>query len=135
MKDLKKIKNKWKAQFELKIDATKSQIWELISSPSNLELFHPFCKKNNVIKWSSNDSIDEIEYLNGAVFRRKFYNWIEKEGYDLYIGAHGKPKSHVSWRIKKDDLKTLFFLKLVLTMESGRVILFFSNQYIKQKEY
>ena len=43
MRDLKKIKNKWKAQFELKIDATAIQIWELISSPSNLELFHPFC--------------------------------------------------------------------------------------------
>ena len=82
------------------------KLWKIISEKSNLELFHPFCKKNNVIKWSSNDSIDEIEYLNGSVFRRKFYNWIEKEGYDLYIGAHGKPKSHVSWRIKKDDLKT-----------------------------
>ena len=35
-----------------------------------------------------------------------FYNWVEKEGYDLYIGANGKPESHVSWRIKNVDLKS-----------------------------
>ena len=72
MKDLKKIKNKWKAQFELKIDATTSQIWELISSPSNLELFHPFCKSNKVIIWSGEKSIDELVYLNNQYTRENF---------------------------------------------------------------
>ena len=30
------------------IHCKRSKVWETISSESNLELFHPFCKKNNI---------------------------------------------------------------------------------------
>ena len=99
MRDLNKIKNKWKAQFELKIDATKSQIWELISSPSNLELFHPFCKSNKVIIWPGKKSIDKLVYLNGLTYIRAFYSWEKLKGYSLFIGEKGKEKSYVVWEI------------------------------------
>ena len=59
--------------------------WDIISKKSNLERFHPYCKHNHAIKWSKEDSIDELEYLNGLVLKRKFNNWYENEGYDLYI--------------------------------------------------
>ena len=76
-----------------------SKVWRIISDKSNLELFHPFCRKNKVYKWSGRKSIDEIEYLNGSTFKRVFYQWIDYKGYDLVINALGKPNSHVSWRI------------------------------------
>tara|TARA_B100001250_G_scaffold301584_1_gene263286 strand:+ start:1699 stop:1917 length:219 start_codon:yes stop_codon:yes gene_type:complete len=46
-----KLKNIWKIEHEEKISASVEKLWELITSPSNLELFHPFCKKNKVITW------------------------------------------------------------------------------------
>ena len=99
MRDLKKIKNKWKAQFELKIDATTNQIWELISSPSNLELYHPFCKSNKVIIWPGKKSIDELVYLNGLTYKREFYSWEKLRGYSLFIGEKEKEQSYVVWEI------------------------------------
>ena len=99
MRDLKKIKNKYKAEFELKIDATRSQIWELISSPANLELFHPFCKSNKVIIWPGKKSIDELVYLNGLTYKREFYSWEELKGYSLFIGEKEQEQSYVVWEI------------------------------------
>ena len=66
-----------------KIDCSVPKLWKIITTDSNLELFHPFCKKNKVIKWLGSESIDEIEYLNGSIFRRKFCSWINEVGYDL----------------------------------------------------
>ena len=86
MLDLKKIKSKWKAEYEQKIDATSNQLWELISSPSNLELFHPFCKSNKAIVWPGEKSIDELIYLNDLTYIRKFHNWEKSKGYSLFIG-------------------------------------------------
>ena len=59
------------------------------------------CKKNKVIKWSKENSIDQIEYLNGSIFQREFSQWKEKVGYDLFIHQIGKPNSFVEWRLKK----------------------------------
>ena len=76
-------------------------LWKVISSKSNLELFHPYCKRNNVIKWDGINSEDEIEYLNGRRMKRKFVSWGEGIGYDLFINQKDKPSSFVSWRISK----------------------------------
>ena len=108
MRDLNKIKNKWKAQFELKIDATKSQIWELISSPSNLELFHPFCKSNKVIIWSGK----KLVYLNGLTYKREFYSWEKSKGYSLFIGEKEKEQSYVVWEIF--DINESNYLKITV---------------------
>ena len=99
MLDLKKIKSKWKAEYEQKIDATSNQLWELISSPSNLELFHPFCESNKAIVWPGEKSIDELIYLNGLKYIRKFHNWEELKGYSLFIGEKDKEQSYVVWKI------------------------------------
>ena len=90
-----------RVQYSQVIDAELPAVWELISKKSNLELFHPFCRNNKVIKWSKENSIDEIEYLNGLVLNRTFCNWIDQVGYDLYINQKGNPPSYVSWRLKR----------------------------------
>ena len=84
---------------EKNIKSDFSKVWSIITDKSNLELFHPFCRKNKVCKWSRGESIDEIEYLNGSTFKRVFYQWTDHKGYDLVINALGKPRSYVSWRI------------------------------------
>ena len=54
------------------IKCSVEDLWGVISLKSNLELFHPYCKKNNVIIWNENDSVDELEYLNGRKMIRRF---------------------------------------------------------------
>ena len=82
-------------------------LWKVISLPSNLDLFHPFCRKNTIIRWSKENSIDQIEYLNGLIFQREFFEWEENKGYKLYIHQIGKPKSRVEWKIKGDNAKSI----------------------------
>ena len=80
-------------------------IWNIISAPNNLELFHPFCKENTVVSWNSMPYIDELEYLNGLKYFRKFVNWDPLKGYTLNIGKKEGKQSHVIWEIKEiDDL-------------------------------
>ena len=110
MRDIKKIKNKWKAEYSEKIDASIDQLWNLISSPSNLEIFHPFCKSNSVIKWAEKDSIDKLVYLNGLTYFRKFCEWEIKKGYSLFIGEKNKGQSYVVWKIYEKN--SSIFLKI-----------------------
>ena len=67
--------------------------------PGNLEKCHPFCAKNPVTVWPGEKSRDEVHYLSGWVYERRFCQWIEGVGYDLEIGEHGRRSSFVSWRI------------------------------------
>ena len=103
--DSKKKEYNWSIAFSETINTSLNNVWDIISKKSNLELFHPYCKHNHAIKWSKEDSIDELEYLNGLVLKRKFNNWYENEGYDLYINKKGKPASHVSWRLQEKNNK------------------------------
>ena len=97
----------WNVFSEKSISCDINALWEVISSPSNLELFHPFCKKNKIIIWSKENSIDQIEYLNGLIFKREFFEWKENKGYKLYIHQIGKPKSRVEWKIQGDKYKSI----------------------------
>ena len=90
----------WDITFKDKIHKSKQEVWSIISMESNLELFHPFCSKNNIISWSKESSVDQIEYLNGSLFKREFLEWYVGEGYNLYINQLGKPRSYVEWRLK-----------------------------------
>ena len=53
-------KKSWCIKLKKKINSNRDEICDLISSPKNLKLFHPFCKSNNVIKWCGKGSQDEI---------------------------------------------------------------------------
>ena len=93
-------KYKWPVSLGKVIDFSSDEVWRTISMPGNLEKYHPFCLQNQIIKWPGVDSHDEIHYLNGWVFERKFCKWYEGTGYDLKIGEKEGKLSYVTWRIK-----------------------------------
>ena len=94
---------KWPVGVTGSIAAQAGDVWAAISMPGNLELCHPFCEKNPVRKWPGVGSCDEVHYLNGLVYERKFIRWMEGIGYDLNIGRIGGRSSLVSWRITPID--------------------------------
>ena len=93
----------WHVAKTQKFKCNRSELWDIISMPSNLELFHPFCAKNPITNWPGIDSADTILYHNGLKLERNFINWEENIGYDLLIGIKDKEQSFVSWRIKEKD--------------------------------
>ena len=76
-------------------------VWNVISAPNHLNLFHPFCKKNSIISWDESSHLDKLEYLNGLKYIRKFVKWIPFKGYELYIGEKEGKQSYVIWDIKE----------------------------------
>lgn len=74
-----------------------------MSAPGNLELCHPFCERNLVLEWPGAASRDDVHYLSGWVYERRFTRWIDGVGYDLEIGGRGEPTSHVTWRVAPVD--------------------------------
>ena len=94
---------RWPVSVTQPIAATPAAVWTAISEPGNLERCHPFCAANPVHEWPGEHSKDEVHYLSGWVFERRFRRWIEGVGYDLDIGRRGGGTSHVSWRIIPAD--------------------------------
>jgi len=90
---------KWPVAVSRFLAEPPSKIWDVISSPGMLPLYHPFCEKNPVFEWPGPDSHDEIEYFNGVVLTRRFKNWYDDVGYDLEIGRIGGRSSLATWRI------------------------------------
>ena len=94
---------RWPVSIEREIAASAQETWNVISSPGNLELCHPFCAANPVQAWPGPDSRDEVHYLSGWVYERRFHRWLDGVGYDLEIGRSGGSKSLVYWRITTID--------------------------------
>lgn len=94
---------RWPVAAAREIESSAAEVWDTISMPGNLEPCHPFCARNPVKQWPGEGSIDEIHYLSGWVFERRFCTWLEGIGYDLEIGRPGGRKSFVSWRIRPAD--------------------------------
>jgi len=104
------MKNKdyiWEINRKVLINSPVSKVWDIISSESHLEKFHPFCKKNKVKEWVSDSHKDSVAYYNNRTLHREFYHWLEGEGFDLMIGDSKGNDSHVSWRLSNKDSKTL----------------------------
>jgi hypothetical protein len=90
---------RWPVSCSRVIAAPQPKVWEIISSPGTLTLYHPFCEQNPVFDWRGAHSHDEIHYFNGVILVRHFRSWYEDIGYDLEVGRSGGRKSNVSWRI------------------------------------
>jgi hypothetical protein len=97
---------KWPVAVERVIAAPANEVWNIISRPGNLELCHPFCAENPVQFWSGAESRDEVHYLSGWVYERRFHRWIEGTGYDLEILRRDDALASVSWRISPIDEST-----------------------------
>jgi hypothetical protein len=94
---------RWPVAVSRMIAAPSSKVWEVISSPGALPLYHPFCEKNPVFEWPGPGSRDEVYYFSGWVFERRIVNWIDDVGFDLEIGRPDGRVSFVSWRIIPQD--------------------------------
>ena len=70
---------------------------------------HPFLADNPIERWGGADSRDEVHYLRGLVYQRKFRQWHDGDGFDLEICHRHKPIAWVSWRImpSNDDTALL----------------------------
>ena len=97
----------WNIKSEISLATDSEKLWKIISAPNNLELFHPFCKKNKTIKWPGLGSVDQIVYYNDLMYQREFISWYEGKGYDLLIGEPDGEQSFVSWRIQKKGVTSL----------------------------
>ena len=127
-----KLNYNWSVSYNSLIKKDSRKVWEIISTKSNLELFHPFCKKNKVIKWEKEKSIDRIEYLNGSIFEREFFTWKEYKGYDLYIRQLGKSYSYVQWRLSEvgDDCQIKITVFPYLFNQKSKVINYLPFHFI-----
>ena len=95
--------NVWPVFYKKKIDCKPDELWKLISQPNHLNLVHPFCKSNEIVKWKGNGSEDVLVYLNGLTYFRYFIEWKENEGYTLLIGSKRGKKSKVIWEISNEN--------------------------------
>jgi hypothetical protein len=89
--------NGFKVSEKIILNQNPNKVWELISSKNALELFHPYCLKNDVIDYEKKD---KLVYLNGLTYIREFSAWKPNNGFELSIGKKGGKKSKVQWEIK-----------------------------------
>ncbi len=115
------------------IAAPAANVWQAISARGNLEACHPFCAKNPVTAWPGADSVDEVHYLNGIVYERRFKAWYEGEGYDLDIHSRGRKIASVEWRITAvDDGKCRLTITVYPDALNGRnpIVSFLGNRFV-----
>ncbi len=94
---------KWPVAATQSIAAPAERVWDVIATPGNLENCHPYCSRNPVRAWPGPESRDEVHYLSGWVYERRFCSWLEGVGYDLSVGRPGGGQSLVSWRVAAVD--------------------------------
>ena len=105
-------KKSWSVGFKMKIDSNVDDLWNIITKPGHLEKVHPFCKENYPILWDKENSKDVLIYTNGIKLIREFKSWNEKQGYTLEIGTENGRKSHVEWKITRENQKTYLSIKV-----------------------
>ena len=99
-------------QSQLEINKQSNIVLNLIKSQNNLEKFHPFCKKNIVIKWDGKNSEDIVIYHNKKKYIRKFYEWNEN-GYKLEIFEDRK-LADITWIVNEFNSKSIIKIKAKL---------------------
>ena len=99
-------------QSQLEINEQSNIVLNLIKSQNNLEKFHPFCKKNIVIKWDGKNSEDIVIYHSKKKYIRKFYEWNEN-GYKLEIFEDRK-LADITWIVNEFNSKSIIKIKAKL---------------------
>lgn len=82
------------------IQAPPAAIWKEISTPGQLNKYHPYCRENKVYKWPGVGSRDGLLYYSGLYFERDFICWSEGVGYDLLIGPPPRKSAWISWNLR-----------------------------------
>lgn len=97
------IPKTWKISLKKQLKFPLNEIWDVISSKNNLELFHPFCKTNKIIDWCGKNSSDMLTYHNGRTYIRTFLSWNKNKGYTLLIGSNKSKLSYVEWSLYTEN--------------------------------
>ena len=115
----------------IKINSSKDLIINLIKSKNNLEKFHPFCLKNEVINWDKENSIDYVYYFSGKKYKRKFVKW-NNDGYELEIYEDRK-LAKISWSVLVNDDQSIVSIqaKPYLPYKSGFINRLVFHIYVK----
>lgn len=92
---------------KLNLNFSRDTVWSVLREKEHLNLFHPFCKKNNAQLWNDEIKKDSLEYLNGIILQREFSEWNEGVGFKLNIGTKNGKKSKVIWELKGDKTSNL----------------------------
>ena len=115
---------------KIKLKSNTEILWDLISSPENLNLVHPFCKSNKVIKWDNNSHSDSLLYYNNRTYIREFFEWEEGKGYKLYIGEEGKKKSKVIWEIIKNKNNSILKISVYPYIFNDKAVIPYLFYYV-----
>ena len=97
-------------QSKITIKVGKNRLLEEIKKPGNLVNYHPFCKENRVKKWSKENSIDNVVYLNNKIYKRKFIEW-DDTGYSLDIIEDDKV-ANVCWLVQGNERFSTITIKV-----------------------
>lgn len=57
---------------KLNLNFSRDTVCSVLREKEHLNLFHPFCKKNNAQLWNDEIKKDSLEYLNGIILQREF---------------------------------------------------------------
>ena len=116
---------------KINVCSSKDEIIELLKSKNNLEKFHPFCLKNNVINWDKDNSVDYIHYFSGKKYKRKFIRW-NNNGYDLEIYDNRK-LAKISWSVSVNDKQSIVKIEAepYLPYKSRSINIIIFHVYVK----
>lgn len=116
-----------------KFNCGQDRLIKIIKEPGNLNLYHPFCKKNTPIHWPGDHATDELIYLNNKIFVRKINHWY-KNGYDLTITCNNI-SADVQWRVLANKSGSSLEIKIYPGfLDKGNILNFFSFYlYIRPK--
>ena len=94
--------------YKLNLNFDRDSVWSVLAEKEHLNLFHPFCKKS-VAQLMGHDKTkrDSLEYLNGVILHRDFFEWNEGIGFKLNIGTKNGKKSKVIWELKGGKTSSL----------------------------
>ena len=93
--------------YKLNLNFERDKVWSVLEKKEHLNLFHPFCKKNEAQSWDNKTKRDSLEYLNGVILHRDFFEWNEGIGFKLNIGTKNGKKSKVIWELKGGKTSSL----------------------------
>jgi len=93
--------------YSIDLNFDKKAVWSVLREKEHLNLFHPFCKKNNAQLWNDKSKKDSLEYLNGVILYRDFFFFFLGVGCNLNIGTNYVEKSKVIWELKGDKTSNL----------------------------
>ena len=100
---MKQNKKNWPIDAGIDIQVSSNKVWQQMTSPGKVSLYHPFVKYYTYDAWGGIGSQDQITYNSGASFNRVVTEWFEGTGYDLKVTDDKGNELFVAWRIREKD--------------------------------